>query len=365
MNRRKKIVAFSILETENFFPLITILNEFLYQRLIYYYSIQINVNEKNKKIFFINFEDKKKDEILRFFNIIHQKLINIRPKIIFLSKDHLENTFLKIISKNLNLDINILKKPELMIKDNGISTYVDIYDLIINVNENDPTFFHDILHLLKNLNRQGYLIINFKRDPIYKINFLCHFIDMRKENNLEHLETEINKFLGYELLKKKKIGISKFHHLLWRLGFSNHTNIFNNFSGLFTNKNYYNFKELSRFNTQFEHRLLKNNLKFKRINQNLLFIEQRYLFYTSHNLDYKLMLKILIKYYSKYFICFLILNEITYDNLRKIEEINLLNNVKLMDPIKFLKLSMDFFRNNVFLKNPQIDSNILSRVVRM
>ncbi len=278
LNRRKKIVAFSILETENFFPLITILNEFLYQRLIYYYSIQINVNEKNKKIFFINFEDKKKDEILRFFNIIHQKLINIRPKIIFLSKDHLENTFLKIISKNLNLDINILNKPELMIKDNGISTYVEIYDLIINVNENKRTFFHDILHLLKNLNRQGYLIINFKRDSIYKINFSCHFIDMRKDNKPEHLEAEINKFLGYELLKKKKIGISKFYFLLWRLGFSNHMFMFNNFSGLFTNKNYYNFKDLSRFNTQFEHRLLKSNLKLKRINQNLLFIEQRYIF---------------------------------------------------------------------------------------
>ena len=54
INRNKKIISFSILESEDFFPLITILNNFLKQRFLNYYSIQISTTKRNKKLFFLN-----------------------------------------------------------------------------------------------------------------------------------------------------------------------------------------------------------------------------------------------------------------------------------------------------------------------
>lgn len=367
LNRNKKIVAFSILETESYHLLITILNRFLNQRFINYYSIQININDMGKKVIFLNFEDKTKDSIIKLFNLINQKLNNCKSKILFLLKDQLEKIFLNIILNNSSSNIKISKMSDsILIKDEKSSTYIDIYDINLSNIDNKSTFFHNFLNLLNKLNRKGYLVINLKRDIQDNIIFTTNFVDMRNNfNSIDKFELEINKIFDYNLLEKKKCGLNNVFYLLWRFGISSDSYRFNDFSELFLDEIHYDFKDLSKFNAKFEDNLINKHIKFKRLNQNLLFIEQHSLFYTSTNLDYKLILKILKKYYLKYFIYILILNDNEYNKLLKIEKINWLKKAKMLCPEEFLNFNFNVLRNNVLLKNTQIDGDVLSRVIRM
>ena len=197
------------------------------------------------------------------------------------------------------------------------------------------------------------------------IRFSTSFIDVRKElNNLIKFEVEINDFFNYDIIKRKKIGFNKIFLLLWRYGSSDYFYEFNNYSELFLGrKNSSDFKNITKFNIQFEHNLVNKEIKFKRLNQNLLFINQHILFYTAPNLDYKVILTILKKYYSKYFLYFLILNE--YNKLLEINGINMLDNIKILSLNEFSHFNFKVFKNNLLLKNTQVDSDILSGVIRM
>jgi len=368
INRTKKIISFSILESEDFFPLITILNNFLKQRFINYYSIQMSTTKRNKKLFFLNFEDKTKDRIIKVFNLIYQKLNPFKNKIQFLVKDQLETTFLNIIFKNFSSNINGLKVSEsLLIKDEDDSQYIDIYNINLNNIDKKNVFFLNFINLLTKLNRNGHLIINFRRVFDDKIQFSTSFMDVRKElKDLIRFETEINDFFNYDIIKRKKIGFNKIFLLLWRYGSTDYFYEFSNYSDLFLgSKNSSDFKNITKFNIQFEHNLVNKEIKFKRLNQNLLFINQHTLFYTAPNLDYKAILTILKKYYSKYFLYFLILNEFEYSKLLEINGITMLDNVKLLSLNEFSHFNFKVFKNNHVLKNTQIDSDILSGVIRM
>ena len=65
-NKIKKYIAFSILICEEYNSLIPVLNKFLIQRFLNYYTIQININSRNKKVILLNIEDKKRIEFLNF-----------------------------------------------------------------------------------------------------------------------------------------------------------------------------------------------------------------------------------------------------------------------------------------------------------
>jgi hypothetical protein len=368
INRNKKIISFSILESEDFFPLISILNNFLKQRFLTYYSIQISTTIRNKKLFFLNFEDKRKDGIIKIFNLIYQKLNPFKKKLQFLVKDQLETTFLNIIFKNFSSNINGLKVAEsLLIKDEEGSRYIDIYDINLNNIDEKNIFFLNFINLLTKLNRNGHLIINFRRSLDDSIQFSTSFIDVRKElKDLISFELKLKEFFNYDIIKRKKIGFNKIFLLLWRDGSSDYFYEFNNYSDLFLgSKNFSDFKNITKFNIQFEHNLVNREIKFKRLNQNLLFINEHILFYTAPNLDYKVILTILKRYYSKYFLYFLILNEYEYSKLLEINGIIMLDNVKLLSLNEFSHFNFNVFKNHHLLKNTQIDSDILSGVIRM
>jgi len=367
-NKIKKYIAFSILICEEYNSLIPVLNKFLIQRFLNYYTIQININSRNKKVILLNIEDKKKDRILKFFNLIYQELIKSRIKIDFLSKDQLETTFLNIVFKNFSSNIIGSQVSEtLLLKDEETSRYIDIYDINLSNIKEKHTFFLNFINLLTKLNRNGYLIINFRRDSEDNIRFSTSFIDVRKEfNNTIKLEAEINDFFNYNIIKKKKIEFNKIFFFLWRFGSADYFYEIKNFTDLFLgSKNFSDFKNMTKFNIKFEHNLVNKQIKFKRLNQNLFFINQHILFYTAPNLDYKVILRILKKYYSKYFLYFLILNEFEYSKLLEINGITMLDNVKLLSLNHFSDFNFKVFKNNHLLKNTQIDSDILSGVIRM
>jgi len=180
---------------------------------------------------------------------------------------------------------------------------------------------------------------------------------VKKSNDISN---EINSFYNNNLLKKQSIKLESILSFLWRKSISNYSFLLTKFTDLFTINSKFEFKNINNFNSQFEQHLLKKKISFKRLNPNLLFINQSLLFITITKFDSKALLKLLKKFHSKYYIFLLILNKRVYEQVLKIDKINLLSNIKVIDSGKFLKLDFEIFRKHKLLENSQINSNVLS-----
>ena len=132
LNRNKKIIGFSIFEIEDLNLIVPILNQFLNKRILNYYSIQINIIESIKKTILLSFEDYEKNQILKTFNLICENFLQKNMNVKFLKNKHLENTFLKIITNDLDLNVNIFKRSDsLLINNHTNSMLLNFYNVNI------------------------------------------------------------------------------------------------------------------------------------------------------------------------------------------------------------------------------------------
>lgn len=347
LNKNKKILAFSIIEAESFYPLLQYLNEFLIKRFIKYFSIQLKVNEENKKIFLISFEEINKDEIIKLFNLVYQKINNIKNYLTFLTKESLEKKFLSIFNTNITSRLSISKSHDsILIKNHKFSTVYNFYTLNLDGVQTKFSFIPNFLNLACSFNIDGYLIINFKTILNDEINIAIYFVEINEGIDLnEKIDDKINNFYNYNLLIKQELELKRFFNYLWRYEIFNNNVLHKEFSELFYTADQYDFQNFANFSSQFETNLVKNNIEFTRLNKNLLLIEQRVLFYSSPFLDSKLILKILERYFSKFFIYILILDDKEYDKLLKINKIQLLENVEILNSKKFSKLNLKVFKD--------------------
>ena len=348
LNKNKKILAFSIIEAESFFPLLQILSDFLRKRFIKYFSIQLKIHEENKKIFLLNFEEINKNEINKLYNLIYQKVNNNKNQLTFLKKASLEKMFLNIFNKKNTSNLSISKSQDsILIKNHKFSTIYNFYTLNLNRVQTKSSFIHNFVNLASSFNINGYLIFNFRANLDNTINIAPYFVEFNNNiNHNENIDYKINDFYDYELLLKQKFELTRFFYFLWRFDIFNNNISFNDFSELFIESSeQYDFHDLIKFNSQFETNLLKQKLRFKRLNRNLIIIEQNVLFYSASILDSKLIFKILKRYYSKFNIFLLILNDSEYDKLLKINKIDILNNVEVLDSNKFKKLDFKVFKD--------------------
>jgi len=348
LNKNRKILAFSIIEAERFYPLLQILNDFLRKRIIKYFSIQLDVYGGNNKLFLLNFEEADKKEIIKLYNIVNQKINNNETQLTFLKKGNLEKMFLNIFNNQNASNLSISKsKDSILIKNHKISTIYNFYALNLEKVHNKSSFIHNFLDLASSFNINGYLIFSFKPVIDDTVNMATYFVEYNNIfNPQERIDEKINNFYNYELLLKQGMKLSRFFNFLWRFDIFNNNVSLKECSVLFKESSKkYNFHDLIKFNSQFEANLLKQNLQFKRLNQNLIFIEQRILFYSASTLDSKVILKILKRYYSKFKIFILILNNKEYEKLLKINKIDLLNNVQVLNPNKFINLNFKVFKD--------------------
>ncbi|MFX1437229.1 MAG: hypothetical protein ACFFAA_08530, partial [Promethearchaeota archaeon] len=101
LKENSKIISFAILESQNYKIIDPFLNDLLKRRIINYYSIQIDTTDKNKKIILLNFEEYKKENVMKSFNVVQQNLEEIKISTKFLHEKTLEERFLTIIFQNL------------------------------------------------------------------------------------------------------------------------------------------------------------------------------------------------------------------------------------------------------------------------
>ena len=346
VNKNKKILAFSIIESKNFYPLMESLNECLEKRYLEYFSVQLKVHENNKKVFLLNFEENNKGEIIKLFNLVYQKVIQLKDYINFLTNQNLEEMFLNIFNNKITPNLSIVKSADsILIKNHKYSTIYNFYKININRIQNKFSFINNFLNLAANFNVDGYLVFNFKVDLRNNITLANYFVEIKNEVKFnQNIDLKINNFYSYDLFVKEPLEIKRFFNFLLRHEILNDTFLFKEFSGLFNCETKYDFQDLMKFNSQFETDLLKNNISFKRLNQNLIFIENRALFYYSPIIESKIILEILKRFSSEFRVYILIINDDEYEHLLRIDKIESLKNVIALNSSKFLNLDFKNFK---------------------
>jgi len=354
LNKNKRLVAFSIIETNNLLKIIPILNDFLKKRFLFYYSIQINIPKKRRKLLLLNFVGNNKNRIVKFFSLIYQQISECDKSAKFLKNRYLKRQFLNIISNKINADINTMKLGDsLILKHDEDLQFLHFYQICCPFIENKSVSLHNLLKLLNNFNRKGFLIFNIKVNNKEELIYHAYFIDIKYEQNIHSLdiEKEVNSLFNCELFKNVELNLKLLYCILWRTNISEIYYNLENGVNLFLSLSQFNYQKLSKFNTQFEKALKLNQIDFQRLNRNLILIEDKILFLIFKDFHREDILRLLEKFYSRYFVIILILNQDEYKKLLDVNKIKFLENLKTLNYMDFVKLNFSVLKNANALKN--------------
>ncbi len=342
----EKYVAFAILELKSFNPLISILIEFSKKNLIHYFAFQLETFEKNKKFLILNFQDSKREQIVKIFNIVKQRLIESDNQIQFLNKKLLKTKFVSPISVDIDSEVSIINKAEsILITNDKDVKLLDFFKINLELVKNRNAFIYNFLTLVNNFKRSGYLIFNFKIGLDNDIKTSIYFVEVREKNERNSkILKKINKFFNFDLLERKNVETKDLFKFLWRLGISNEKFPLENFKILFNNKDQNITKDFLNYINKFEENLLHNETNYLRLSSNLFFIEQQFLFLILRKLDSDYIHKILEKYFPKYIIYITIFQENDYEQLLNIKTINQIENIKILHPNEILDLNSKVFK---------------------
>ncbi|MFX0006693.1 MAG: hypothetical protein ACFFA7_10565 [Promethearchaeota archaeon] len=331
--KKSKIVSFAILECLSYKSIIFILNDLLVRRIIQYYSIQIDTNNKNKTILILNFEENEKEKIIKAFNVVQQNLEKLYISIKYLKEKRLEEKFLDIIFRTISSNTTIKRSSEsILISVENKLKALYFYKVDFENIDKKRTFILNFLDFVYNIREKGHLILNFAIDNTENIKISPYFVlESESIEKISTLESKVNNFFHSNVLKKQNIKIKTFANYFWRLGI-NHI-----FFYLDDNSDFFNIHSSSdsldvlEMNKQFEECLKKNHIDYVRLNTNLLFIEDSYIFLILENLDSSIIYKIIEKYHSKYIIYILILNDLGNRELQNIKSIKLIENINILN----------------------------------
>jgi hypothetical protein len=359
LGKNSKIIAFAILKFLNLKSIESILNDFLRNRIIQYYAIQININEKSESLLILNFEESKKERIIKSANFIRQKIIETQNNLKFLKEENLELTFFSNLSQDINSNTIISKTSQsLIISTENNSTGFNFFHINLDFIKQKNSFLLNFSSILKNLGINGFLVFNFKIDNNENIKISSYFVEKCKNiENPSNIEKKLNDFFHCSLVIKQDIKMRTIFNYIWRLEITDRSYFLNDFLDLFFSKSNPFSLEILEINKRFEQELLKYQIAFIRLSDNLIFIENSYLFIILENLNSKYIQKILEKYYPKYIIYILILNDSGYKKLREYKSIE---NIRIIHPNNMKNFNYQEFKRVNSLKDAQINGNILS-----
>jgi len=354
INKNNKLVAFSIIECDNFFRIIKLLNEFLLNKYLFYYSIQLKIPYKRKTTIILSFIGENRSNIDKFFNLIKEKINKCDKSVSILSNRKLKRHFLSILSSNIDGGANSMKHSQfLTLKYGDNLKYIKIHQLNCDHLKNQMISLHSLLKALKNLNKKGYMIFNVRTKNHQKIATNAYFLDIKHDidSNTIDIDKEINQLYNCELLKKSNLTIPNIYRILWRTNVSDNFYLINKDAEIFFSLSYFNFKDISKFNTQFIKNLQLSQLDYYRLNPNLFFIEEKFLFLILEDNNVKEIKKLLEFFFSQYSIFILILNQKEYRKLIESNEVGLLDNLKILNFKDFVTLDFMELNKEIILKN--------------
>ena len=354
INKNNKLIAFSILECDNFLRIIKLLNEFLLNKYLFYYSIQLNIPQKRKTIIVISFIGDKRSNIDKFFNLIKEQITNLDKSVSFLKNRKLKRQFLLVLSNNIDAGANSMKQPDFLVLKYGDNLkFIQIHQLNCDNLKNQMIPLQGLLKALKNLNQKGYMVFNVRTNNRQKIITNAYFLDIKHDIDLNviNIDKEINQLYNCELFKKSNLNISNLYRILWRVNISDNYYALNNNADIFFSLSYFNFQDISKFNTQFAKNLQLNKIDYYRLKPNLFFIEEQILFLILEDNNSKDIKKLLENFFSQYFIFILILNQKEYRKLIESNEVGLLDNLKILSFKDFVVLDFLELNKENLLKN--------------
>jgi len=354
LNKNNKLVAFSILEINNLLKILPILNDFLLNKFLFYYSVQINVPKNRRKTLLLTFIGNDKSRIDKFFNLILQKLRENDKSVKFLKNHNLKRQFFRILSDKLNNDVNSLKLGDsLILKQGDNLQFLHFYEINCDLIQNEKGSLRNLLKALNNFNQKGYLVFNIKAINSENIVSNAYFIDIRYEKDRKSLdiEEEVNNLFKCELFKKSVIRLNRLYSILWR---GNLSEVFYNLTpdaDIFLSLSYYNFQDISKFSVQFHKALRLNQIEFHTLKPNLFFIEDKILFLIQEVYNPVETTSILEKFFSKYYVFILILNMDEYKKLIQSNNIRLMENIKTLNFKEFIKFNISNMKNEYVLED--------------
>jgi len=354
INKNNKLIAFSILECDNFLRIIKPLNDYLLNKYLFYYSIQLNIPQKRKTIVIISFIGEKRNNIDKFFNLIKEQINNIDKSVLFLKNRKLKRHFLHVLSNNLDGGANSMKHPNFLVLKYGDNLkFIQIHQINCDHLKNQMISLHSLQKALKNFNQKGYMIFNVRTNNHQKIVTNAYFLGIKHDvdSNVIDMDREINQLYNCDLFKKSNLNISNIYRILWRVNVSDNFYAINNDADIFFSLSHFNFQDISKFNTQFVKNLQLHQLDYYRLKPNLFFIEEKILFLILEDNNLKDIKKLLENFFSQYFIFILILNQKEYRKLIESNEVGLLDNIKILNFKDFVMLDFLELSKENLLKN--------------
>ncbi|MHA1458767.1 MAG: hypothetical protein ACTSQR_03790, partial [Promethearchaeota archaeon] len=217
------------------------------------------------------------------------------------------------------------KQNSLVLKYGNNLKFIQIHQIDCDNLKNQMIPLRSLLKALKNLNQKGYMIFNVRTNNFEEIETNAYFLDIKHDvdSNVINLEKEINQLYDCKLFKKINPNISNLYRILWRVNVSDNFYAINNDADIFFSLSYFNFQDISKFNTQFVKNLQLNKLNYYRLKPNLFFIEEKILFLILEDNKLKEIKKLLEHFFSQYFIFILILNQKEHRKLIESNEVGL------------------------------------------
>jgi len=149
LKKNGKIIAFAIMHYINFESIESFLNDFLLNRTIRYYSIQIDTNKKNENFLLLNFEDYNKDSIIKAFNLVKQTLGDSCNSARFFKDQLLEIKFFAILSHSINFNTSIKNDSNsIIISTDNNSKILDFYRIDLSAIEKEKSFLSNFVDCL-------------------------------------------------------------------------------------------------------------------------------------------------------------------------------------------------------------------------
>ncbi|MHA1239660.1 MAG: hypothetical protein ACTSQU_02595 [Promethearchaeota archaeon] len=231
--------------------------------------------------------------------------------------------------------------------------FIQVHQIDCDNLKNQMIPLQSLLKALKNLNQKGYMIFNVRTNNREEIETNAYFLDIKHDldSNVLNIDKEINQLYDCELFKNSNPNISNLYRILWRVNISDNFYAINNDADIFYSLSYFNFQDISKFNTQFVKNLQLNNIDYYRLKPNLFFIEEKILFLILEDNNLKEIKKLLEHFFSQYFIFILILNQKEYRKLIESNEVGLLDNLKILSFKDFAILDFLELHKENLLKN--------------
>lgn len=346
LNKSEKIIAFAILKIKRFNSILPILNNFILKRKLSYYSIQVDLTEKEKYKIILNFEDRSKEIIKKIFNNIYQTLLNEDIQMEAMKKKNLSREFFKFIIQEIDNNNFVAKVSDsLILQHYDNYKALTFYWLNLNIVKNTQSFLFSFLNILLNFNHKGYLIFNIDADLSENLTISSYFVEVRNFPRKDvHIEDEVNNFFNCDLISKLNVQEKYLSRVFWRLRLLNKFYPFEEIKHIFTTQCEYTFQNLSELNLQIEYNLRKHNIRFKRISKTIILIDQRILFLVMRKIKIDLIKSVLNKFYSKYWLYILIIDWNEYKKIIESKELKELKNVKVLNTDDFLNLDLKIFK---------------------